>query len=187
MTSREQIVTAALRRLNEEPNASMAALAEAAGVSRATLHRHFAGRQELTVAIGRLAQERWERALDEAGVDEAAASGDPARIEATLRDLLATLADVAHEYGYALTEHGLESDPELVARFERLEARELALYGAAQRAGVLRDDMPVRWVSNAVYGLLIGVRDSLRWGDVARRDVTRLLVETFLTGTGARA
>ena len=81
-------------------------------------------------------------------------------------------------------DYTLMIEPELRRRAEELEARELEFYAAGQRAGALRADLPVRWVSNTVYGLMATVRESLRHGDVARRDLPRLLRATFLEGAG---
>ncbi|MFI6595710.1 TetR/AcrR family transcriptional regulator [Nonomuraea sp. NPDC050536] len=175
--SREQIMSAAIQHLNQDPTASMAQLAEAVGVSRATLHRHFSSREELMIALGHCALDQWERVQDEAGIADAA---DP---EAALRALLLGLIGCADEYGFGLTDYALGTDPELLRRSDELEEREIAFYVAAQRAGVIRADLPPRWISNTVYGLLVAVRESLRRGDVARRDVPRLLTDTFLRGT----
>ncbi|MBB2909801.1 AcrR family transcriptional regulator [Streptosporangium becharense] len=184
--SRDQIIAAAIHHLNRDPAASMAELAEAAGVSRATLHRHFAGREELLLALGRRALDRWEQAQRVAGVEEAAASRDPSRISAALGRMLVELIDEAEEYDFALTDIAMNEAPELRERSDVLEAKELELYRAAQQAGVLRPDLPVRWISNTVYGLLLAVRDSLRRGDVARRDLPQVLHETFFHGAAAR-
>ncbi|MBE1537457.1 TetR/AcrR family transcriptional regulator [Actinomadura algeriensis] len=186
MQVREQIIAAALRRLNQDPAASMADLAEAAGVSRATLNRHFAGRDELLDEIGAQALDSWERILDDTGVDAAAASTDPDVHTATVRAVLEGFAASAQEHGWALTSQEVEARPHLRERSERLEDREIVLYAAAQRSGVLRADLPVRWISNTVYGTCVAARESLRRGDVAPRDVARLMAETFLAGTGAR-
>ncbi|GAA3428828.1 TetR/AcrR family transcriptional regulator [Streptosporangium sandarakinum] len=179
--TREQIVTRAIEHLNQAPAASMAEIAQAAGVHRATLHRHFATREELIVALGWRAHEAWQRVHDEIGLDAALRTGE--RVEEALHALLAAHIEVAEEHGFALTEHLVGINPELVRRAEELEAREIELIEACQRAGVLRADLPPRWVSNTVYGLLVAVRESLRRGDVARRDTSRLLLETFLRGT----
>ncbi|MFC4911017.1 TetR/AcrR family transcriptional regulator [Actinomadura gamaensis] len=184
MRSTDEIIGAAIRCLNADPTASMAQLAEAAGVSRATLHRHFASREDLLRALGERATRRWEESQDAAGIDAAAASGDPDRLAAALRALLTAFVADADDFGFALTDHFVNRVPELVAWGSRLEEREIAFYTACRRAGVLRADLPVRWVSNTVYGLMISVRESLRRGDVARRDVPALLIETFLTGAG---
>ncbi|MEU7900097.1 TetR/AcrR family transcriptional regulator [Nonomuraea sp. NPDC049152] len=181
----DQIVTAAIHHLNEHPTASMAELAEAAGVSRATLHRHFSSRDDLLAALGRRALERWQQAQDAVGLTAAAQESDGDRLRDTLRELLTALVEVADEHGFALTDHAMGVNPDLLHRSDELEEREIALFAAAQRAGVLRADLPVRWISNTWYGLLVAVRESLRRGDVARRDVAGLLVDTFFEGTGS--
>ncbi|MEV0383636.1 helix-turn-helix domain-containing protein [Nonomuraea sp. NPDC050643] len=183
MTSREQIMKAAIQHLNENPIASMAQLAEAVGISRATLHRQFSNRDELMLALGHRAHDKWEQVQSSTGMVEATGSADPAVIERTLRALMTGLIEVADEYGFGLTDYAMAVHPELQRRVDELEEREIAFYAAAQRAGLLRSDMPARWVSNVVYGLLVSVRESLRRGDVARRDVSRLFLVTFLNGT----
>lgn len=184
MRGREEIIGAALRQLNEDPTVSMGQLAEAIGISRATLHRHFASRDALVRALGQRACDHWERSQLAAGIAAAAESGDAERLGTALRVLLRGLVDDAEEYGFALTDHFMARMPDLIARSDELEDREVAFYAAAQRAGVLRADLPARWVSNAIYGLLIAARDSLRHGDVARRDVEHLVLTTFLRGAG---
>ena len=47
MTKRDQILGAAQRLLNVDPAAPRGAIAEAGGISRATLHRHFPTREAL--------------------------------------------------------------------------------------------------------------------------------------------
>ncbi|MFC5751942.1 TetR/AcrR family transcriptional regulator [Actinomadura rugatobispora] len=192
MADEETILAAATRHLNRDPGASMADLAKAIGISRATLHRHFATRETLLHHIAERALDRWERVQDEAEIDDAAASGDPARVAASLRALLRGFLPLIDEHGFALTVHlvaaYLAADVSaLEERSERLEEREIALYAAAQRAGVLRADLPARWVSDALFGLLIGLRDGLARGDVAPRDIERLLFTTFFDGVGPQA
>ncbi|RVX42793.1 TetR family transcriptional regulator [Nonomuraea polychroma] len=183
---REQIMTAAIQHLNKDPSASMAQLADAAGISRATLHRQFSSREELMLALARRGHDQWEQAQLAAGLDAATASGDRDALEKALNDLLTGLIEVADEYGFGLTDYALTVNPELSRRAEELEAREIAFYTAAQRAGVLSAELPVRWISDVVYGLLVAVRDGLRRGDIARRDVPRLLLRTFTHGAAPR-
>ena len=52
MATRDEVLAAAQRHLNVDPRASMAVLAAAAGVGRATLHRHFASRDDLLHELG---------------------------------------------------------------------------------------------------------------------------------------
>ncbi|WP_236668039.1 MULTISPECIES: TetR/AcrR family transcriptional regulator [unclassified Nonomuraea] len=179
-------MSAAMQHLNENPLASMAQLAEAAGISRATLHRQFSSREELMLALGHRAHEQWEQVQESSGMLGATSSGDPALIGKALDAMLAGLIEVADAYGFGLTDYAMLVDPELMRRSDELEEREVAFYAAAQRAGLLRADLPARWISSTVYGLLVTVRESLRRGDVARRDVPRLLRSTFMHGVARR-
>ncbi|GAA3141225.1 TetR/AcrR family transcriptional regulator [Planomonospora alba] len=178
--SREQIITAAIRHLNAAPGASMAEIAAASGISRATLHRHFASRDDLVTVLGRRALEDWERVQREAGIAEAAASADRARLQEALQALLYGEVAICHEHGFLLTEQTLP--PELLRRSDEIEEREVEFLAACQRAGLVRADLPVRWVSSVVFGLLVAVGESVRRGDVAQRDVPRLFLDTFLKG-----
>ncbi|NUS07535.1 MAG: TetR/AcrR family transcriptional regulator, partial [Nonomuraea sp.] len=162
--SREQIMTAAIQHLNEHPAASMAQIAEAVGISRATLHRQFSSREELMTALGHCAHDHWHQVQERAGVTAATASGDPAELGRALDALLEGLIEVADEYGFGLTDYAMAVHPELMRRSDELEEHEIAFYAAAQRAGLLRADLPARWINNTVYGLLVAVRESLRRG-----------------------
>ncbi|GAB2851120.1 hypothetical protein GCM10022221_58150 [Actinocorallia aurea] len=180
---REEIVERAVDHLNRSPAASMAEIAQAAGVSRGTLHRHFSTREELIVELGWRCHAAWRRVHEVCGLDAAlAGAADRERLSATLRLLVVESVAAAEAHGFALTEHLVGVEPALVRSAETLVEREVAFIGACQRAGVLRADLPARWIENALYGLLIAVRDSLRAGDVARRDVPRLLLDTFFEG-----
>ncbi|GIG71338.1 TetR/AcrR family transcriptional regulator [Phytomonospora endophytica] len=185
VANREQIARAAIRRLNADPVASMTQIAESAGVSRATLHRHFASREELMGELGRLSVASWRQVLDDAGVDEAVAEGSAAAITAALDALCHHWIRDVEEFGFALTETGAYGHDELLIAVEEQHAREHAFYAAAQHAGVVRGDMSAVWIAHAAFGLLVGLREALRRGDIAVRDGERLLRESFLRGCAA--
>ncbi|WP_283138596.1 TetR/AcrR family transcriptional regulator [Rhizohabitans arisaemae] len=186
MVTRDQIISSAIRHLNADPTASMAEIGEAAGVSRATLHRHFPSRDALMEVLGQRALDGWERALDLAGIESATESEDPERIVATMRTLIDLIVRDAEEHEFVLTEHLMLRFPDFVARSAELENREVDFYRAAQRCGVLRSDLPARWIAGVVYGLLVAACACLRRGDIGRREIDRLLLETFLHGSIAK-
>ena len=62
-TTRDAIIEAAFAVLNLNPGASLAEVADHAGVGRATLHRHFASREVLMSALSETAQEELEAAV----------------------------------------------------------------------------------------------------------------------------
>jgi AcrR family transcriptional regulator len=186
VTHRDDILGAAQRLLNVDAGASMTAIAEAAGVGRATLHRHFTTREALLTELGTRSLDRWEGRLDDGDLEAVAASGDAARIRSLLDALVLGYVEDSDDFGFALTDHVILADEALVERTERLADRETVLWAAGQSAGVLRADLAPRWLGHAVYGLLVAAREAVRVGDVARRDVPDLVLSTFLTGVGER-
>jgi AcrR family transcriptional regulator len=185
VSNRDDILGAAQRTLNVDAAASMTQIADAAGVSRATLHRHFATREALLTELGTRSLDRWEERLDAGDMEAVAASGDAAAIRALLRELVAGYVEDSDDFGFALTDHVILTDAELIARTARLADRETVLFEAGQAAGVLRPDVPARWLGHAVYGLLVAGREAVRIGDVARRDVPQIVLSSFLTGVAA--
>ena len=57
--NREAVIEAALAILPDEPNASMATIAERSGLGRTTVYRHFPARNDLILAL-------FERVIEEA-------------------------------------------------------------------------------------------------------------------------
>ncbi len=184
-SDRNDVLGAAQRLLNSDPGASMSAIAEAAGVSRATLHRHVDSRDALLLELGTRSLDQWERRMDAASVEDVAATRDAIAIRAVLEELVLGYVDDAEDHAFALTDHVILANAALVERTQQLADRESVLLGAAQEAGVLRADLPLRWFGHTIYGLLVAGREAVRLGDVARRDVGHLVLSTLLAGVTA--
>lgn len=186
MTRRDELLDRALRHLNAHPATSMADLATAIGVGRATLHRHFATRADLVQAIGERSLDRWEATQASAGVTAATTSEDAEVVEACLRAMLGALTLDAEEFAFVLTDDSMVDEPGLLERMTALQTVEVELMSAAQRVGVLRSDVPPAWLSHLVYGVMVSVREALRAGDLAPRTAADVVVSTFLDGGRAR-
>jgi AcrR family transcriptional regulator len=182
MADRNDVLAAAQRVLNADPAASTSAVAEAAGISRATLHRHFESRESLLVELGTRSLDQWEQRLDDVGVEALAAAGDPDRLREALETLVLGYVDDSDAFGFALTDHVILANAALEERTQHLAGREAVLISAAQAAGVLRTDLPLRWFGHAIYGLLVAARQAVRIGDVARRDAGQLVLSSLLAG-----
>lgn len=66
LSTRDAIVEAAFAVFSKNPSAALSDVAERAGVGRATLHRHFAGRDELVRALAKIASKEMDEAVEEA-------------------------------------------------------------------------------------------------------------------------
>lgn len=185
MLSRELLESAG-RTLNARPRATLADIARAAGISRATLHRHVENRDDLVHQLGALSLALWEESLEQVDADATARSDDPAGVRAAVEGLVRSYVASVELFGFTLTDPFLEDQPDLLASAERLEEREQALWSAAQRAGVLRGDVPPVWLSSCLFGLLVAARDALRRGEIGMRAAENLVLTSFFEGSAAR-
>lgn len=97
---REQVLRSAAALLTRKSTATMDEVAKAAGIGRATLHRHFAGRDALVRALENLGIQEFEAALDAAALDE---GGAPE----ALRRLVAAVEPSAGLLSFLVTENQL--------------------------------------------------------------------------------
>lgn len=166
----EAILAAARDILAAHPRAAVQEIAEAAGVHRATVHRHFPQREDLVRAVR-------ERILDDVlGVLRRHAAFDVApgaRLEAATRAVV-VLGDRTRAYRYAPTFDDLTDE-----RSDAFMAALVDLLAPAQQAGALRRDLVPEELASAWGGLLLaalpGVADGRTTVEEAAGFVLRLL------------
>jgi AcrR family transcriptional regulator len=142
-----RIVEVAARLLGTDPGIGMADVAAAAGVSRATVSRHFPTREALIGAIQRQAVEQSERALLDCRVEEGTATE-------ALRRLCAAWLDVAERY--AFTQLGHELDEETKAHRRRILGEPLrALIERGKTSGEFTGAQSTEWCVRAFGALLL--------------------------------
>jgi AcrR family transcriptional regulator len=158
MGTRERLLDAA-RAVIEDGGyaaASVAAIAERAGVAAGTLYRHFASKEELFVEVFRSVCSGEERAMRAAAAEENA--GAIERLEA----VLVTFAQRAlrnRRLAWALIAEPV--DPGVDA--ERLAYREryAAIVAEALRAAIVADEIPVQDVEFTAAALVGGCSEAL--------------------------
>ncbi|MFB7636274.1 TetR/AcrR family transcriptional regulator [Streptomyces sp. NPDC056149] len=172
---RERVLTEAAALLTRRSTTSMDEIARAAGISRATLHRHFAGRDALIRALEEHGIEMFARAMDAARLDDGSA------VEA-LRRLVGEAEPVAAVLAFLFTENQLFEGGTVNAGWARLDARLAALFRRGQEEGDFRVDLSAVWLTEAFYGLLGAGAWSVHEGRLARGDLNHSIAELLLGG-----
>lgn len=166
----DAILDAAEQLLPERPRASMQDVAEAAGVHRATVHRHFASRDDLLAALRHRGLDAIQRILVEAADDD----GDPAEaLDRLIADTL-RLGDRMRLWRILPTYDDLSD-----ARSDALLAPLLHVMERAQAAGAVRGDVDARLLAAAWGGLVTSAMPHVANGamdvDTATAYVRRML------------
>ncbi|MEU8527137.1 MULTISPECIES: TetR/AcrR family transcriptional regulator [Streptomyces] len=172
---RTQVLRAAAVLLARKATATMDEVARAAGIGRATLHRHFAGRDALI------------RALEEMGIDELEAAHDSAALDEgpadeAVRRLIAAVEPVAPLLSFLVTENQLFEGEGQNEGWARLDARVAALFRRGQEEGVFRIDLTPAWLTEALYGLIGSGAWAVLDGRVAAKDYQYMIAELLLGG-----
>jgi AcrR family transcriptional regulator len=159
--------------LVSDPAASLAEVAEAAGIGRTTLHKHYATRDDLVRAVGHRAIDLWEQAVS-------AVSGEDG-----LRDLVAAMIPNGPQLAFLWRTPAFDHDAEIKAREAEVEARCLAVLRQAQEHGILSAAAADWWLLKTLYALVYTAAESVQAGRLAPRDAPELVLDTFLHGYGA--
>src|SRR4051794_1154112 len=118
---REQVLRSAAALLTRKSTATMDEVAKAAGIGRATLHRHFAGRDALVRALEELGIQEFEAALDAAAMDEGTS-------DEALHRFVRAVEPSAGLLSFLVTENQLWEDGDQNAGWDRLDARVAAFF-----------------------------------------------------------
>ncbi|MFJ6938271.1 TetR/AcrR family transcriptional regulator [Streptomyces sp. NPDC101132] len=172
---RDQVLRDAAALLARKSTATMDEVAKAAGIGRATLHRHFAGRDALVRALEELGIREFEQAFDRARLDEGSA------VDA-LRRLVAASEPNAQLLAFLVTENQLFEGDQINEGWARLDARVSALFRRGQDEGDIRIDLSPAWLTEALYGLVGACAWSVMVGRVAAKDFQHMVTELLLGG-----
>ncbi|MGW2476614.1 TetR/AcrR family transcriptional regulator [Streptomyces sp. NPDC001665] len=172
---REQVLRSAAALLTRKSTATMDEVAKAAGIGRATLHRHFAGRDALVRALEELGIQEFEAALDAAAMDEGTSAE-------ALRRFVAAVEPSAGLLSFLVTENQLWEDGDQNAGWDRLDARVAAFFRRGQERGEFRIDLTPAWLTEALYGLIGSGAWAVQAGRVAARDFPYMIAELLLGG-----
>jgi AcrR family transcriptional regulator len=176
--TRPSLLDVAAEVLVADPAASLAQVAEAAGIGRTTLHKHYATRDDLLLAVGHRAIDLWEQAV--AGVS----AGDEA--DGGLRALVAAMVPIGPQLAFLWRTTAFDHLGELGERWLAGQARCLTVLKRAQDLGTLAAGLPDWWLLQMLYSVVYVAAESVAAGQLAPLDAPGLALGTFLHGLGAR-
>ncbi len=171
--NREAVLEAAVRLLGQRPDASMQEVAEASGVGRTTVYRHFPNREDLVRGL-------FERVVGESlAMSWRLVEQDPPAAE-LYRQMGREALDITARYRFLRAHEGvlegamadagvgLPNDP----MFDYIERK--------QRAGELRADMPAQWLFAIAHVVITEAVDQAAEGDLDRARAGELAGETLV-------
>ncbi len=171
----ETILAEAARLLATRPAASMQEVAAAAGVHRATVHRHFPAREDLVHAVHGKAFNGASRIVS----DERLTTMDPG---ASLREVTRAILEHGDRYRTYLYPRAL--DEAVVAEQASLAIGVMPLISRAQEQGVVRADLPADRLAGAWGGLVTVYLPEIAGGRATVDEVTELVLVLLAAPTG---
>lgn len=168
------LIDAVALALARQPGSSMQEIADAAGISRTTLHRAFGSRDALVERVTEHVLADCARLFDEAGIDRAPV------LEAFDRLIDQTLPLArAHSLLFADEVYRV---PRLVEEIKAQDARFERFVVRGQQSGVLRPELPPRWLVYSIGAQFAAIWWAIEDGFVGARDAARLVRATVLGG-----
>jgi AcrR family transcriptional regulator len=173
----EHVLDVAAAVLARRPDATLQTIADAAGISRTTIFNKYPRRDDLLAALAVDALARIGQAM----------AVIPPHADADAHEVLLRLTGALMDLGPRTV--FLRTGPGTSLESYWAEAlTPLALYiDGLQSAGRLRSDQPARWLTAAYIGLLFAAWDEMAEGELRREQATRLIVDTWLSGSVSRA
>ncbi|MER7704628.1 helix-turn-helix domain-containing protein [Kitasatospora sp. NPDC097605] len=175
------ILAAAERVLAETPGASMEQIAEAAGVTRTTVHRRFANRQALVDALATEAAAKLAEAIEDGRPETA-----PPLV--ALHRATANVLRVKAAWSFALGPAVAQSE-QAARTHDAIAHRCVDLLARIREQGGIAADADLEWVRRVYYALIGEVMHSTDDAPPADADPDVLaarIVDTLLYGVGPR-
>lgn len=172
--TQDAIIEAAFDVFGRDPSASLSDVAAAAGVGRATLHRHFAGRDDLIVALAKQATEELDAAVAKAV--EGAESWT-----ASLKLSLAAIIPLANRQWF-LAQEPLEHHPDIAEAYAAQRADLIEAIEEAAKEGAFAPDVPAGWIASAYDSLIYAAWEAVRAGELTAAQAADLAWRTLSSG-----
>lgn len=175
--TRRTILSAAAVALSRDSGATLADVADEAGVARATLNRYFPQRDDLLRGLA-------EDAIDRISTTVEASRPDDGPVPAVLGRVAEALLPLAAELRFLETGAAVFALPGMVDRWYSSAAAVEAVVIRGQAEGTIKADVAATWVTDLFLGAVWTASDAVHDGRLARLDAPRLVVSSIVDGVG---
>lgn len=170
----DAIIEAAFITLNADPTASLEDIANRAGVGRATLHRHFNGRDDLIETLHLVALKEVETKANEASA--AAASHTDA-----LKRIMTAMIPLGDRHWF-LAQESIGQSEVVTATESRHKIEFSAAIEKAKKEGAFHKDCPTPWIATTYDHLIHAAWEMVREGHVTHKQAANLAWATLIKG-----
>jgi AcrR family transcriptional regulator len=172
--NREAVLDAAIALLSERPDASMREIAEASGLGRTTVYRHFPTREDLVMGLFAVVV-RDARAITDGLLQ---ARLEPAEL---FRELgFRAVVDIGYRYRFLDAHRDMRERALAEAEAPDADDPMIAYLTEAQAKGRLRDDLPVSWLFAMLRGIITLGVDHMVDGQAGPEEAGRYVGETLV-------
>ena len=174
---RRALLEAAADELARDPDSSMAEVAQAANLTRATLYRHFSNRQSLLGAIQAEALARASETLIACRLDEGSA------LE-VLRRVIGSLGKHGMRFRIILI-RAPDHNARFLTQRDQVLAPLVEVIKRGQAEGDIRTDLSPEWIVTAMASLLISAVRAAPMTKHSDAEVSDLIFRTLVGGIAA--
>ena len=171
LSSRDAILVAAFNALPSRPDTSLAEIADLAGVGRATLHRHFKGRDDLILSLTQAALHDMDHAVD-------AACQSAQSYTQALKSCLDTLIPLGDRFAFLNRETGYDH-PDVQAELDRQDRELRELITQVVEENGLSRTIPVDWHKRCFDAVLMAAWSAVEVGELTSRQACDLAWSTL--------
>ncbi|MGJ8662416.1 MAG: TetR/AcrR family transcriptional regulator [Marinicella sp.] len=168
------IIEAAFELLNQNPKASLAQIAAHAGVGRATLHRHFSGRDDLikTMAI---------QAINETEVAADSASQHSDSYSDALERIFKAIIPLGNRHWFLAQEQG-QNDEKISRKIKQQNQTLYKVVNHAKNEGLFNPHIPSSWIMQTYDHMIHAAWVMIRTEQSTVAQATELAWNTLING-----
>lgn len=178
--SRTALLNAGIEALTRNPDATLSEIAQAAGVGRATLYRHFETREQLLVALASASMAETDQACSH--ILEQNLTGREA-----IEEIFISVMPLANRFHFLLTLWGLVDNNEgIVKTYSRQLSQLHDRIEEAKNENSIEQTLPNEWLVAMIDNLLYTGWYCVASGSLGVEQASLLAIRTFFDGVGKK-